>query len=49
MQAPDKNQPLGSDFNLESYRNLLERLQQSKRNVARLDKTAPPVAMQQTA
>jgi len=49
MQTPDQDQPLGKNFNLESYRNLLERLQQSKRDRARLDKKAPSVAMQQTA
>ena len=41
MQSPDQNQPLGSEFDLEKYRNLLERLQQSKRDQARLDKELP--------
>lgn len=41
MQAPGQNQPLGPEFNLDKYRNLLERLQQSKRNQERLDKKLP--------
>jgi len=41
MQAPGQNQPLGQEFDLDKYRNLLERLQQSKRNQERLDKKLP--------
>ena len=41
MQTPGPNQTLGQEFNLDKYRNLLERLQQSKRDQARLDKKLP--------
>jgi hypothetical protein len=40
-QSPDQDQGLGPGFDLEAYRNLLERLQQSKRNTERLDKKTP--------
>jgi hypothetical protein len=49
MQAPDQNQPFGEGFNLDSYRNLLERLQQSKRVKTSLDKKAPLAPSQQPA
>jgi hypothetical protein len=48
MQAPAQDQPLGPEFNLDSYRNLLERLQQSKRDKERLNKKAPSNLSQQT-
>ena len=41
MQTPGQNQPLGTEFDLDGYRNLLERLQQSKRDKERLDKKLP--------
>jgi hypothetical protein len=41
MQSPGQSQPLGPEFDLDKYRNLLERLQQSKRNQERLDKKLP--------
>ena len=47
-QASEESQGLGPDFNLESYRNLLERLQYSKRKQIELDKRAPIVSPQQT-
>jgi len=48
MQAPDQNQPFGEGFDLDSYRNLLERLQQSKRVKTSLDKKAPLVPRPQS-
>lgn len=44
MQTPAPNQPLGEDFNLDAYRDLLARLQQSKRDAERLNKKAAPAA-----
>jgi hypothetical protein len=41
MQSPSQNQPLGPEFDLEKYRNLLESLQQSRRDKERLDKKLP--------
>ena len=41
MQSPGQDQPLGPEFDLEKYRNLLERLQQSRRDKERLDKKLP--------
>jgi hypothetical protein len=41
MQNSGQNQLLGSEFDLDKYRNLLERLQQSKRDQERLDKKLP--------
>ncbi len=41
MQAPGQDQTLGPEFDLDKYRNLLERLQQSRRDKERLDKKLP--------
>lgn len=38
---PEGTQDINQDFNLDNYRNLLERLQQSRRNKERLDKKTP--------
>lgn len=48
MEEEQQGQIEDATFNLDSYRNLLERLQQSKRNKERLDKTAPTVNTQLT-
>ena len=48
MQVTDQNQGGNLIFDLESYRNLLERLQQSKRDKERLNKKAPSNLSQQT-
>jgi len=48
MEPSEQDQPLGGDFNLEGYRNLLERLQASKRKEVQLDKKVSPTTMQQT-
>lgn len=40
MQAQEEQSP-DQEFNLDSYRNLLERLQASKRDQQRLDKKVP--------
>jgi hypothetical protein len=38
MESSGQEQLFGADFNLEGYRNLLERLQASKRKEVQLDK-----------
>jgi hypothetical protein len=38
---PEDNQDPGQEFNLDNYRNILERLQMSKRNQERLNKKLP--------
>jgi hypothetical protein len=42
MESSGQDQPFGPDFNLEGYRNLLERLQASKRKEVQLDKKTAP-------
>jgi hypothetical protein len=42
MESSGEQRPFGSDFNLEGYRNLLERLQASKRKEVQLDKKTAP-------
>jgi hypothetical protein len=42
MESSGQEQPFGADFNLEGYRNLLERLQASKRKEVQLDKKTAP-------
>ena len=41
---PKDNSSFEQDFNLDKYRNLLERLQMEKRNKERLSKKIPDVA-----
>lgn len=45
---PKNNFSFEQDFNLDNYRNLLERLQMEKRNKERLSKKIPDVASVQT-
>jgi hypothetical protein len=42
MKSSGQEQSLDSNFNLEGYRNLLERLQASKRKEVQLDKKTAP-------
>ena len=46
--ATQEDQTFAQEFNLDSYRNLLERLQADKRNRQRLDKKLPDSNQQQT-
>lgn len=49
MQSPaQEDQSFKQDFNLDTYRNLLERLQANKRDQQRLDKKLPDPSQQQT-
>jgi hypothetical protein len=43
----EQEQNSQKEFNLDSYRNLLERLQKSRADKERLDKKAPTQVMQQ--
>jgi hypothetical protein len=43
----EQEQNSQEEFNLDSYRNLLERLQKSKADEERLDKKAPAQSLQQ--
>jgi hypothetical protein len=42
MESSREEQQFGADFNLEGYRNLLERLQASKRKEVQLNKKTSP-------
>lgn len=48
QEKSQENQTLEQDFNLDKYRNLLERLQASKRDDQRLAKKLPDLLQQQT-
>ena len=49
MQTPiQEDQTPAQEVNLDSYRNLLERLEASKRDQQRLDKKLPDSSQQQT-
>jgi hypothetical protein len=46
MESAGQDRYFSADFNLERYRNLLERLQASKRKEVQLDKKTAPVSTQ---
>lgn len=48
QQEPVVNQGLDQGFNLDSYRDLLQQLETSKRNQQRLDKKIPATEQLQT-